>query len=97
MACTINTRYEDAAVTDMINLAHFPKTVVLYVYENNSNQHHIGRTLQDSGNEILRQGGQHHIPGATIPNTSIKVVYDDDKDSAGHGQRVHRMSGGRCV
>lgn len=54
VACTINTRYEDAAVTDMINLAHFPKTVVLYVYENNSNQHHIGRTLQDSGNEILR-------------------------------------------
>lgn len=50
VACTINTRYEDAAVTDMINLSHFPKTVVLYVYENNSNQHHIGRTLQDSGN-----------------------------------------------
>lgn len=33
VACTLNTRYEDGAVSDYINLAHYPKTVVRYVYE----------------------------------------------------------------
>lgn len=34
VACTLNTRYEDGAVSDYISLAHYPKTVVRYVYEN---------------------------------------------------------------
>ena len=33
VACTLNTRYEDAAVSDYVNLRHFPKTCVKYVYE----------------------------------------------------------------
>lgn len=34
VACTLNTRYEDAAVTDYITLRHYPKTCVRCVYEN---------------------------------------------------------------
>lgn len=30
---TLNTRYENAAVGDLINLEHFPKGVWMYVYE----------------------------------------------------------------
>lgn len=32
-ACTINTRYEDAAIKDYISLSHYPKTCCIYVYE----------------------------------------------------------------
>lgn len=34
VACTINTRYEDAAIRDYITLAHYPKTCIMYVVEN---------------------------------------------------------------
>ena len=34
VACTLNTRYENAAIRDYISLEHFPKTCVLYVFEN---------------------------------------------------------------
>lgn len=33
VACTINTRYENAAIKDYTSLKHFPKTAVCYVYE----------------------------------------------------------------
>ena len=33
VACTINTRYEDAAIRDYVTLSHFPKTCALYVFE----------------------------------------------------------------
>lgn len=33
VACTINTRYEDAAIRDYITLKHYPKTCVMYVLE----------------------------------------------------------------
>lgn len=29
VSCTLNTRYEDMAATDILTIAHFPKTVVL--------------------------------------------------------------------
>lgn len=28
-ACTLNTRYEDMGTSDILTLAHYPKTVVL--------------------------------------------------------------------
>ena len=31
--CTLNTRYEDAAIRDYITLRHYPKSAVMYVYE----------------------------------------------------------------
>ena len=34
VACTLNTRYENAAIKDYVTLAHYPKTCVLYVFEN---------------------------------------------------------------
>lgn len=34
VCCTLNTRYEDAAIKDYISLSHFPKTCWMYVYEN---------------------------------------------------------------
>lgn len=34
VACTINTRYENAAIKDYTTLRHFPKTCVVYVFEN---------------------------------------------------------------
>lgn len=33
VACTLNTRYENAAIKDYVTLAHYPKTAVLYIYE----------------------------------------------------------------
>lgn len=33
VSCTLNTRYEDAAIMDYISLAHFPKTSWMYIYE----------------------------------------------------------------
>lgn len=33
LACTLNTRYEFAAIKDYISLGHFPKTCWCYVYE----------------------------------------------------------------
>lgn len=33
VSCTLNTRYEDAAIRDYITLKHYPKTAVKYVYE----------------------------------------------------------------
>lgn len=33
VACTLNTRYEDAAIRDYISLAHFPKSCCVYVFE----------------------------------------------------------------
>ena len=33
VCCTLNTRYEDAAIKDYISLRHYPKTCVMYVYE----------------------------------------------------------------
>lgn len=33
VACTLNTRYENAAIYDYTTLKHFPKTCVLYVFE----------------------------------------------------------------
>lgn len=33
VACTLNTRYDNAAIKDYVTLAHFPKTCVMYVYE----------------------------------------------------------------
>lgn len=33
VACTLNTRYENASINDYHSLAHFPKTCVMYVYE----------------------------------------------------------------
>lgn len=33
VACTLNTRYENAAIKDYISLSHFPKTVIAYIYE----------------------------------------------------------------
>ena len=33
VSCTLNTRYEDAAIMDYISLSHFPKTAWMYVYE----------------------------------------------------------------
>lgn len=32
VSCTLNTRYEDMAATDILSLAHFPKTVILIEY-----------------------------------------------------------------
>ena len=32
VSCTFNTRYEDMSATDILTLAHFPKTVVLIEY-----------------------------------------------------------------
>ena len=34
VACTLNTRYENAAIRDYISLSHYPKTCVMYVFEN---------------------------------------------------------------
>ena len=33
VACTINTRYENAAIKDYISLSHYPKTACMYIYE----------------------------------------------------------------
>ena len=33
VCCTLNTRYEDMGQDDIISLAHYPKTVVLYEYD----------------------------------------------------------------
>lgn len=33
VACTLNTRYEDAAIKDYTTLRHYPKTACLYIYE----------------------------------------------------------------
>ena len=33
VSCTLNTRYENAAIKDYITLAHYPKTCVMYIYE----------------------------------------------------------------
>ena len=33
VACTLNTRYENAAIKDYTTLKHYPKTAVCYVYE----------------------------------------------------------------
>ena len=33
VACTLNTRYDNAAIKDYVTLSHFPKTCVLYVFE----------------------------------------------------------------
>ena len=33
VSCTLNTRYEDAAIRDYISLAHFPKSAWMYVYD----------------------------------------------------------------
>ena len=33
VACTLNTRYENAAIKDYVTLSHYPKTCVMYVYE----------------------------------------------------------------
>lgn len=33
VACTLNTRYENAAIKDYISLRHYPKSAVLYIYE----------------------------------------------------------------
>ena len=33
VSCTLNTRYEDAAIRDYISLRHYPKTAWMYVYE----------------------------------------------------------------
>lgn len=33
VACTLNTRYEDAAIKDYITLKHYPKTACIYIYE----------------------------------------------------------------
>ena len=33
VACTLNTRYENAAIRDYTTLKHFPKTCCLYIYE----------------------------------------------------------------
>lgn len=32
VACTLNTRYADMSSSDILSLAHFPKTVVLIEY-----------------------------------------------------------------
>lgn len=32
VACTINTRYDDMSMADIISLRHYPKTVILYEY-----------------------------------------------------------------
>lgn len=31
--CTLNTRYEDAAIKDYITLRHYPKSAWCYIYE----------------------------------------------------------------
>lgn len=33
VSCTLNTRYEDMGQDDIVSLAHYPKTVVLYEYD----------------------------------------------------------------
>lgn len=33
VACTLNTRYQYAAIKDYVTLSHYPKTAVLYIYE----------------------------------------------------------------
>lgn len=33
VACTLNTRYEDAAIMDYITTKHYPKTCWMYIYE----------------------------------------------------------------
>lgn len=33
VSCTINTRYDDMSMADIISLRHYPKTVILYEYE----------------------------------------------------------------
>lgn len=35
VTCTINTRYDDMSMADIISLRHYPKTVILYEYEQN--------------------------------------------------------------
>lgn len=32
VACTLNTRYDDMSMADIISLRHYPKTVILYEY-----------------------------------------------------------------
>ena len=33
VSCTLNTRYYDMADSDILTLAHFPKTVIMIEYE----------------------------------------------------------------
>lgn len=33
ISCTLNTRYYDMADSDIISLAHFPRTIILIEYE----------------------------------------------------------------
>lgn len=33
VACTLNTRYEDAAIKDYTSLRHYPQTTCIYIYE----------------------------------------------------------------
>lgn len=33
VCCTLNTRYEDAAIRDYVTLRHFPKTCIMNIYE----------------------------------------------------------------
>ena len=33
VVCTLNTRYENAAIRDYITLRHFPKSCLAYIYE----------------------------------------------------------------
>lgn len=54
VACTLNTRYEDAAVTDYITLRHYPKTGVRYIYETDYDERDLGRNVPDAGDEIFR-------------------------------------------
>ena len=34
VACTLNTKYNDMGINDIVTLKHFPKTVVLLEYDN---------------------------------------------------------------
>ena len=56
VACTLNTRYEDAAVRDYVDLRHFPKTAVMSVYENDNAERDDGWSLQVAGDEVFQQG-----------------------------------------
>lgn len=33
-ACTLNTKYNDMGINDIVTLRHYPKTVVLIEYDN---------------------------------------------------------------
>lgn len=34
VACTLNTKYNDMGINDIVTLRHYPKTVVLIEYDN---------------------------------------------------------------